>query len=144
LTVIDPPVIATGATGPFRATEGTMSAAQTLARFTDPYGLEALSDYTADVDWGNGTFVSGDAHVSISGPVAGVYTVTGQHLYGEEDGFPGPVRVRINREGTTSPVVSVSLNLTDPPLLAAGASFAVVRGACPTQTVATFTDPGGA
>jgi Ca2+-binding RTX toxin-like protein len=29
-------------------------------------------------------------------------------------------------------------------LLAAGTSFAVVRGACPTQTVATFTDLGGA
>jgi hypothetical protein len=150
LTVTDPPANATAATGPFQATEGTMSAVQTLATFTDPAGAETTSDYTVDVDWGNGTFVSGDTNVSISGPVTsgpmkGDFTVTGQHLYSEEDGSPGPVRVRINHEGgTPSPVVSLPLTLTDPPLLAAGTTFTVVRGACPTQTVATFTDPGGA
>ena len=84
-----------------------MSAVQTLATFTDPGGAEALADYSVDVDWGNGTFVS-DANVSISGPVAGVFTVTGQHLYAEEDGYPGPVQVRITHEATTpSEVVSV-------------------------------------
>src|SRR5262249_60342618 len=65
------PVVATAATGPFSATEGTLSAVQTLATFTDPGGAEALSDYTVDVDWGNGTFVSGDAKVHIWGPGAG-------------------------------------------------------------------------
>jgi hypothetical protein len=145
LTLTDPPVSATAATGPFRATEGTISTVQTLATFTDPGGPETPSDYTVDVDWGNGTFVLGDRNVSISGPVAGVFTVTAQHLYREEDGFPGPVRVRINHEGSTpSPVVSVPLSLTDPPLLAVGTSLTVVRGSCPTQAVATFTDPGGA
>src|SRR5262249_17371949 len=71
--------------------------------------------------------------------------VTAQHLYGGEDGFTGPVRVRINHEGSApSPVVSVPLSLTDPALIAAGNSITLVRGTCPTQTLATFTDPGGA
>jgi Ca2+-binding RTX toxin-like protein len=41
-------------------------------------------------------------------------------------------------------VVSLPLKITDPPLVAAGASLAAVRGACPNLSVATFTDPGGA
>jgi hypothetical protein len=69
-----------------------------------------------DVDWGNGTFVSGDANVNISGPVAGVFTVTGQHLSNDEDGFPGPIQVRSNHDDNApSAVVSVPLNLIDPP-----------------------------
>jgi Ca2+-binding RTX toxin-like protein len=98
-----------------------------------------------DVDWGNGTFAAGGANVSISGPVNGVFTVTARHLYGGEDGFTGPVRVRINHEGSTpAPVVAVPLTLTDPPLIAAGTSLSEVRGSCPPLAVATFTDPGGA
>jgi hypothetical protein len=145
LSLTDPPVKPTAAAGPFLATEGTMSAVQTVATFTDPGGPETPSDYVVDMDWGNGTFVLADPNVTISGPVNGVFTVMAQHLYNEEEGFPGPVRVRINHEGSTpSPVVSLPLTLTDPPLLAAGTSVAVVRGACPNVSVATFTDPGGA
>src|SRR5207302_969891 len=96
LTLTDPPASAIPAAGPFRATEGTVSAVQTLATFTDPGGPETPADYAADLDWGNGTFVSSDPNVSISGPVGGVFTITARHLYPEEDGFPGPVRVRIN------------------------------------------------
>ena len=145
LSLTDPPVNATRVAGPFLATEGTMSALQTVATFTDPGGPETPSDYVVDVDWGNGTFVLADPNVTISGPVDGVFTVMAQHLYHEEEGFPGPVQVRINHEGSTpSPVVSLPVQITDPPLIAAGTSLAAVRGACPNLNVATFTDPGGA
>jgi hypothetical protein len=93
--VSDPAVVLTPAT--FQATEGTLSPVETLATFTDPGGAEPLKDYAVAVDWGNGTFVT-DANVSIGGSVNGVFTVTGQHLYADEDGYPGPVRVRIDHE----------------------------------------------
>jgi hypothetical protein len=143
------PVTLTPAT--FQATEGTLSASQTLATFTDPDGPEDLTDYTADVDWGNGTFVS-DTNVSISGPDNnGVFTVTGQHLYTDEDGYPGPVKVRItlaaNTPSKAASVVSVPLTLTDPPVNATGATgpFLATEGTMSAvQTLATFTDPAGA
>jgi Ca2+-binding RTX toxin-like protein len=151
LDIADPAVLLTK--GAFAAAEGTLSPVQTLATFTDPGGAEPLADYTVDVDWGNGTFVS-DANVSIGAPVGGVFTVTGKHLYIDEDGFPGPVQVRITHEpgrlsedGAPAEVVSavsVPLTLIDPPLIAAGTSFTIVRGADPILPVATFTDPGGA
>jgi hypothetical protein len=149
LSLTDPPVVATAATGPFVATEGTLSAVQTLTTFTDPGGAEALSDYTVDVDWGNGSFVSGDANLSISGPnTSGVFTVSGKHLYTDEDGYTGPVRIRINHEASgPSPVVSVSLSLTDPPVVATAATgpFSATEGTgSAVQTLATFTDPAGA
>jgi hypothetical protein len=148
LSLTDPAVQATAATGPFMATEGTLSAVQTLATFTDPGGAEALSDYTVDVDWGNGTFVSGDANVSISGPVGGILSVSGKHLYTDEDGSTGPVRIRINHEASSpAPVVSVPLSLTDPAVQATAATgpFSATEGTLSAvQTLATFTDPGGA
>jgi hypothetical protein len=149
LSLTDPAVVPTAATGPFVAAEGTLSAVQTLATFTDPGGAEALSDYTVDVDWGNGTFVSGDANVRISGPdTSGVFTVSGKHLYTDEDGYTGAVRVRINHEASSpSPVVSVPLSLTDPAVAATAATgpFSATEGTLSAvQTLATFTDPGGA
>ena len=50
---------------------------QTLATFTDPRGPQPLSDYSAVVNWGDGTLSTG----AISGPVGGVFTVTGGHTY---------------------------------------------------------------
>jgi hypothetical protein len=79
LNLTDPPVQLTAATTPFVATEGTTSAVQTLATFTDPGGAELSTDYSVQVDWGNGVFVS-DANVTISGPNSqGVFTISGSH-----------------------------------------------------------------
>jgi len=75
----------------------------------------------------NGTFVSGDANVSMSGPVNGVFTVTGKHLYTDEDGLhrdpsrsASPTRPR--RPMRWFPLFSVPLTLTDPPANATAAT----------------------
>ena len=53
ITVSDPSVIGTGGFT-ITAVAGTLSSAQTVATFTDPGGAEALTDYSASINWGDG------------------------------------------------------------------------------------------
>ena len=77
-------MIATGGFS-FNAVENQPSATQTVATFTDPGGAEAHADYSASINWGDGTTSAG----TISGPDAsGVFTVTGSHTYAVGLGLP--------------------------------------------------------
>ena len=49
----------------------------TVASFTDPNGDFIASDYTARINWGDNSQLTG----TISGPFGGVYKVTGSHTY---------------------------------------------------------------
>ncbi len=147
LDVIDPPVVVTAAAGPFTATEGQTSTVQALATFTDPGGAEPLADYSALVNWGDGSGFVSDPNVAISGPVNGVFTVSGSHLYANVVGINSQLQVQILHEGTTSNTVGVTLDLIDPPVVvtAAAGPFTATEGQTSTvQALATFTDPGGA
>jgi len=84
VTVSDPAVTPTGGFN-FVAVEGQPSATQTVATFIDPGGAEVLADYSASINWGDGTTSAG----TISGPDAsGVFTVTGSHTYATGLGLP--------------------------------------------------------
>jgi hypothetical protein len=74
--VNDPPVLAVGGFS-INITEGVNTGTQTVAVFTDPGGAEPVGDYSAMIDWGDGTAPSVGT-ISLSG---GVYTVTGSHTY---------------------------------------------------------------
>ncbi len=147
-TVSDPSVIASGGLA-WTAVERMDSGLQTLATFTDPGGPEPLGDYSADIDWGDGTGTqNGAGLISVSGDV---FTVQGSHTYTEEsspehagaDAYT--VRVTIHHE--TSPVVTVSnsARVSDPAVLATAAPAlnAVERASTGLLVLATFTDPGG-
>ena len=100
--VSDPSVVATPVN--FAAIEGVPQTAQPVATFTDPGGAEALSDYTAQIQWGDDSSSPG----MISGPDShGVFTVTGSHTYAQLSGaVPNAVQVTIGHE-TASPVTVV-------------------------------------
>jgi large repetitive protein len=138
-TVSDLNVIATGGF-PITATEGTVSAVQTVATFTDPGGVEALSSYSASINWGDGTAPSAGT-ISVAGTT---FTVSGQHTYGEEGSFT--VTVTIDHDTTTAQVVTDTATVADPNVAVTGGfSFASFEGTgSTTQAVAQFTDPGGA
>src|SRR5207302_1087736 len=72
-TVTDPAVNATGGFT-VNAVEGSASGSQTVATFTDPGGAEALADYSADIDWGDGNLSAGA--ITFGG---GVFTVSGSN-----------------------------------------------------------------
>ncbi len=141
VSVSDPAVLATGGFL-VNAVEGAGSGSQTVATFTDPGGPEAVGNYSADIDWGDGTGTqAGAGTISFSG---GVFTVKGRHTYAEEGG--DTITVTIHHEAATDVQTTSTATVSDPAVTPTGGfSFSAVEGALSaSQTVATFTDPGGA
>jgi hypothetical protein len=148
--VADPAVTPTGSFT-FNAVEGAPSANQIVATFIDPAGAEAIGNYSADINWGDGSPTQiGAGSISFSG---GVFTVTGSYTYTEEsspDHVPGggtayTITVTINHEGAPTASTTSSATVTDPGVLPTGGfTFMGLEGApSAIQTVAAFTDPGG-
>ncbi len=144
-TVSDPAVIATAV--PVTAVEGQAFSGKPVATFTDPGGAEGVGDYSATIDWGDGTTSTGTIT-----PGGGTFTVSGDHTYAEESAADHPgsnpydITVTISHEAAPTTTVHTSAVVSDPAVVATGGfSFTAVEGTpSATQTVATFTDPGGA
>jgi parallel beta-helix repeat protein len=136
--VLDVPVVATGGFT-LNASEGSSSASQTVAAFTDPGGPELLSDYSASIAWGDGQASAGGISYA-----NGIFTVTGSHTYTEEGN--SVILVTITHDATSAVTVTSQANVSDPAVVAKGGfSVTGIEGNATTpQTVATFTDPGGA
>jgi hypothetical protein len=76
--VSDPAVVAAGGF-PYMGAETVDPGPQVVAIFTDPSGPEALADYSATINWGDGSPLDIG---TITGPDAsGVFTVTGHYTY---------------------------------------------------------------
>jgi large repetitive protein len=141
-TVSDPP-IAASAGYTVLAVEGIAPADQLLATFTDPGGPEDPSNYTASVDWGDGSVTP--AVVAFNSAL-GAFVVTGgaEHnysLYGTNT-----VAVTITHDNTTPVTVNDLAIVSDADLIGQGGfTYTGSEGATTTaQTLATFSDPGGA
>jgi Ca2+-binding RTX toxin-like protein len=147
VSVSDPAVIATGGFA-LTPVEGADSGAQTVATFTDPGGSEALSNYSATIDWGDGSTPSAGV-ISFS---SGTFTVKGNHTYAEESAAdhasssPYDIKVTIKHETAPDAVVHSSATVSDPSVDPTGGfTIDAVEGTnTGDHTVATFTDPGGA
>jgi hypothetical protein len=146
VNVSDPAVVATGVA--INPAEGTDSGTVAVATFTDPGGAEPNpsdptgTHYTATIDWGDGTAPTTGA---ISGPDgSGTFTVSGNHTYGEEGTYT--VTTSITHEALPDVIASSSATVSDPAVLPTGGfTFNAAEGTTSAvQTVATFTDPGGA
>jgi len=112
-TVSDPAVVAVGGFT-LSAVEGSTSGSQSLATFTDPGGAEALADYSADIDWGDGSSATSGS-ISFN---AGVFTVQGQHTYAE-DGSQA-ITVTIHHDTAPDVVVSSSAVVAEGAILGTG------------------------
>jgi hypothetical protein len=102
--------------------------------------LQSASDWTASIDWGDGTTTAG----TVSGSTGGPFTISGTHTYPEEgtysltpqfsDDSPSILSAQIF---STAIVSEASLGLT------AGPSITAVEGTPANNLVlATFQDPG--
>jgi hypothetical protein len=120
---------------PVNATEGASSGSQTVATFTDPGGPEGLSNYSANIDWGDGFTSVGTISFNST---SGVFTVAGSHTYAEE-GNPN-ITVTIHHATANDAVVTSNANVTDAPLTVQGTSFNSTEGSPFAGVVATFTD----
>jgi hypothetical protein len=147
VSVFDPAVVPTGGFT-VTAAEGADSGPQTVATFTDPAGAEALSNYSADINWGDGTGTQvGAGSITVSG---GVFTVNGSHTYAEEstadhsgfaDGYH--ITVTLHHDGATDATANSTATVTDPSVAAKAVDVAAKEGILFALPVATFTDPGG-
>src|SRR6266571_2400197 len=116
------------------ATEGQALTNATVASFADTTGNHPASDYTAAIDWGDGTTTPG----TVSGS-NGSFTVQGSHTYADEDSLQATVTITRTTDNTTiaptGPVV-----IDDADFLTMSGTTIHGDPALNNVTVATFTD----
>ncbi len=123
VSVADAALTAGTITAP-HVTEGQSVTSQVLFHFSDANSLAGTSDYTATVQWGDGTTSSsGDASPSVSvvAHIGGGFDVKGSHTYtGAVSG--GTFRVSVADKGGQSATASATLTIADAPLTAGSLS----------------------
>jgi len=110
-----------------------------LAIFVDANHNGVASDFTANVDWGDG---SASAEVVATGPV-GSFRVPGSHTYADAGAYRVTVTITDSKGGAT---LTIGLNavIADIPLVVSGVSTSHASAGQPfTAVVATFVDPAG-
>ena len=133
LAIIDQPVQAAGEN--FTAVEGA-SASHTVATFADPDTAATAADYSAAIDWGDG---STDSGVITGGPS---FTISATHTYSEEGTYSISVTISDVDDPSNTASVTSTANVSDSNLAASPACVASALGAY-TGATATFTDAAG-
>ncbi|HQU42393.1 MAG TPA: TIGR03118 family protein, partial [Pirellulales bacterium] len=133
IDVADAALSASGAT--LSLTEGGTFAG-TVASFNDANKLSAAADFTATIEWGDGTSATAG---TLSQVAAGSFVVTGSHVYAD-DANNLPIIVVISDRGGNAATATGTATVADAPLTAADATIATTEGQNFSGTVATFTD----
>jgi hypothetical protein len=122
----------TGATG-LAATEGA-PASLTLGSFKDASPGGAAGDFSATIDWGDGTTTDGTVTSS-----AGGFSVSGMHTFAHA-GSPS-VTVAVHDDGGSSATFAVTVTVADAPLTATPATgLSTAEGTARKLTLANFSD----
>ena len=122
------------------ATEGA-TATLTNATFTDANPLATTADFSATIDWGDGTTTNFDSSAVSYDSSTGNYTVAGSHTYAEEVTGTDTITVTVNDDGGQSTTITGAATVADAALTgSAAASVTATEGATATLTNATFTD----
>jgi hypothetical protein len=130
-----------GTTAGISGTEGTPLSG-TIATFTDGTLLlpcTSPSQYTATIDWGDGTTSPGGVSQGSTTLLGACnYTVKASHTYAEAGSYTYSVTVG-GPDGTLNTGARTA-TIADAPLSAAGIDFSATKGTSFTTTVATFGD----
>jgi hypothetical protein len=119
-------------------TEG-ISFSSTVAKFTDTNTSAVAGDFTASIDWGDGTTDTGAA-VTVTGG-NGSFTVRGTHAYADEGNFTATATLTDDAPGTATASASSSVTVAEADVLSGtGATFGATEGTPFSGSVATFTD----
>lgn len=130
-TVGDAPL--SGAISPITGARGVPFSGN-IAAFSDPFKGAVASDFTATIDWGDGT--TGPGQILGTGP----FTVGGTHTFANEGALTTSVVIRDKASGATLLTLVGSATIPDAPLSINGQAFSVQLGTPFSGTIATFTD----
>jgi PKD repeat protein len=119
----------------FAATEGTAFNG-VVATFTDSRAGAMVGDFTATINWGDGTMTAG----TITANGGGVFSVSGMHTYGDEGSFSVPVQITDTVSAMTATTTSTANVAEGDALTGHPVTVAATAGVPFTGTVATFTD----
>jgi uncharacterized repeat protein (TIGR01451 family) len=111
-----------------------------VATFTDPTGVRPVTEYSAVINWGDGTAVS-PGTITLNAATQ-TYTVRGTHTYAAAGTFP--ITVTISRPGLNDGIVQPVATVNNAvPLIGEAVNVSAARNVPLTNAVvATFTDPG--
>lgn len=101
--ISDPAVVGTGGFT-LSGTAGVALSSQTVATFADPGGAEALGDYSATINWGDGSPTSAGT-ITLAGST---FTVQGGHTYAA----PGTYTITVNLSHDSAPPQAVNSTAT--------------------------------
>ncbi len=108
-----------------------------VATFEDDNSSATPADFTATIDWGDGTATSPGSIASSSA----AFTVLGQHTYADEGSFTVTVTIADVSPGTGTATATDTASVTESDSLSGTpVSFAALAGTSFTATVANFTD----
>jgi hypothetical protein len=122
----------------FTATQG-VAFTGTVATFTNASKTNPPSDFTATINWGDGTTSTG----TVSGS-KGVLTVTDTHTYTDDGSFAVSVTLADDGTGTATATAQSAAIVPDSDATAAGTAITGTEGTAFSGTVATFSDPDSA
>jgi PKD repeat protein len=137
-TIADAPLTASGTQPTVSGTEGAPLTGP-VASFTDANPFAPVSDFTATIEWGDGTSSAGT--VVQPGGVGTEFLVTARHTYATSGAYGLSVRVA-DRDGSTV-TIGNSATIADAPLSAAANQPAVgtaTAGGPLSAAVGSFTD----
>src|SRR5580704_14776217 len=114
-------------------TEGITTGTTTVATFTDPNPNASASDFTATIDWGDGTSTTG----TVVAQSTGGFAVDGVHVYADEGKYT--VGVTIKDIGGAIAITTSTATVADASLTASAVSVTGSEGLpIASAAVATF------
>jgi hypothetical protein len=117
-------------------TEGT-GFSGTVATFSDSFTGNVAGDFTATIDWGDGTTTAG----TVSGG-GGSFSVSGDHTYADEGAFTTTVTLTDDAPGTATATATGTANVAEGSLTLSSNPISGTEGTAFSGQVATFSDPG--
>ena len=129
----DPQISASAST--IAATEGS-DFSGTVATFTDPDSSAAASEYSATIDWGDGTVTAGTI-----GGGGGSFTVSGDHTYADEGSYSATVTITDADNASNTATAASSASVADAALSAGTLNVGgATEGGSPTDLSFGFSD----
>ena len=129
------PALLSGAATTISVVEGTAFSGA-VANIQDVDGSQTSLDFTATIDWGDG---SAPVAASVStGVSSGTYVVTANHTYAEEGTFN--TKITVNDSDGESLTLTGKANVADAPLTVTAVNFSATTNAAFSGKVGSFTD----